>query len=84
MSSRWGKTGNSVRLHFLGLQNVDSDCNQEIKRSLPPGRIIITNLDSVLKNRDITLPTNVHIVKAKVFPVAMNGCESWTIRKAES
>ncbi|KAF7240118.1 Cobra venom factor [Varanus komodoensis] len=69
---------------FLGSQiTTDGDCSQEIKRRLLLGRKTLANLDSVLKSRDITLPTKVHIVKAMVFPVAMYGCESWTIRKAE-
>ena len=59
------------------------DCSHEIKRRLLLGRKVMTNLDSILKNRDITLPTNVHLVKAMVFPVVMYGCESWTIKKAE-
>ena len=62
---------------------VDGDCSQEIKRCLLLGRKAMTNLDSVLKIRDITLPTKVHLVKAMVFPVVMYGCESWTIEKAE-
>ena len=62
---------------------VDSDCSHEIRRRLLLGRKAKTNLDRVLKSRDITLPTKVHIVKAMVFPVVMHGCESWTIKKAE-
>ena len=62
---------------------ADGDCSHEIKRCLLLGRKAMTNLDSILKSRDITLPTNVHLVKAMVFPVVMYGCESWTIRKAE-
>ena len=62
---------------------MDGDCSHEIKRSLLLGRKAITNLDSILKSRDITLPTKVHLVKAMVFPVVMYGCESWTIKKAE-
>ena len=62
---------------------VDSDCSHEIKRCLLLGRKAMTNLDSILKSRDITLPTNVHLVKAIVFPVVMYGCESWTIEKAQ-
>ena len=62
---------------------ADSDCSHEIKRCLLLGRKVMTNLDSILKNRDITLPTKVHLVKAIVFPVVMYGCETWTIRKAE-
>ena len=62
---------------------ADGDCSHEIKRHLFLGRKAMTNLDNILKNRDITLPTNVHIVKAMVFLVVMYGCESWTIKKAE-
>ena len=69
---------------FLGSKiNVDSDCSHKIKRCLLLGRIAMTNLDSVLKSRDITLSTKVHIVKAVVFPVVMYGCESLTIKKTE-
>ena len=69
---------------FLGCKiTVDSECNREIKRSLPLRRKAMTNIDSVLKSGDITLPTKVHLVKAMVFPVVMYGCESWTIKKAE-
>ena len=81
MANRWG---NNDRLYFLGLQNHDRwFCSHEIKRHLLLGRKAMTNLDSILKNRDITLPAKVHIVKAMVFPVVMYGCESWTIKKAE-
>ena len=72
--------------HFiLGGSKItaDSNCNHEIKRHLLLGRKAMTNLDSILKSRDITLPTKVHLVKAMVFPVVMYGCESWTIKKAE-
>ena len=62
---------------------ADDDCSHEIKRRLPLGRKIMTNLDSILKSRDITLPTKVCLVKAMVFPVIMYGCESWTVKKAE-
>ena len=62
---------------------ADGDCSQDIKRCLLLGRKVMTNLDSILKRRDITLPTKVHLVKAMVFPVVMYGCESWTIKKAE-
>ena len=62
---------------------LDGDCSYEIKRRLPLGRKAMTNLDSILKSRDITLPTKVSIVKAMVFPVVMYGCESWTVKKAE-
>ena len=69
---------------FLGSQTTaDGDCSHEIKRRLLLGRKVMTNLDSILKSRDITLPTKVHLVKAMVFPVVMYGCESWTIKKAE-
>ena len=61
---------------------ADGDYSHEIKRRLLPGRKVMTNLDSILKSRDINLPTNVHLVKATVFPVIMYGCESWTIKKA--
>ena len=63
---------------------VDGDCSHEIKRRLLLGRKVMTNLDSILKSRDITLPTKVHLVKVMVFPVVMYGCESWTVKKAES
>ena len=63
--------------------NADSDCSHEIKRHLLLGRKAMTNLDSILKSRDITLPTKVHLVKVMVFPAVMYGCESWTIKKAE-
>ena len=62
---------------------ADGDCSLEIKIRLLLGRKVMTNLDSILKSRDITLPTNVHLVKAMVFPVVMYGCESWTVKKAE-
>ena len=62
---------------------ADGDCSHEIKRHLLPGRNVMINLDSILKSRDITLPTKVHLVKAMVFPVVMYGCESWTVKKAE-
>ena len=69
---------------FLGSKiTADGDCSHEIKRGLLLGRKVMTNLDSILKSRDITLPTKVHLVKAMVFPVVMDGCESWTIKKAE-
>ena len=69
---------------FLGSKIIpDGDCSHEIKRQLLLGRKAMTNLDSILKSRDITLPTKIHIVKAMVFAVAMYGCESWTIKKAE-
>ena len=75
-----GNNGNSERLYFLGLQN---HCSHEIKSSLLLGRKVMTNIDSIFKCRDITLPTQVHLVKAMVFPVVMYGRESWTVKKAE-
>ena len=82
MANRWGNNGNSERLIFLGSKIIaDSDCNYEIKKCLLLGRKAMTNLDSILKNRDITLPTKVHLVKAMVFPVVMYGCESWTRKR---
>ena len=84
MANRWGNSGNSVRLYFGGSKiTVDGDCSHEIKRCLLLGRKAMTNLDSILKSRDITLPTKVCLVKTMVFPVVMYGCESWTIKKAE-
>ena len=69
---------------FLGSKTTaDGDCSHEIKRRLLLGRKVMTNLDSILKSRDITLPTNVRLVKAMVFPVVMCGCESWTVKQAE-
>ena len=83
MGSRWGNSGSSVRLYFLGSKiTVDGDCSHEIKRHLLLGRKVMTNIDSILKSRDITLPTKVHLVKAMVFPVVMYGCER-TVKKAE-
>ena len=75
----------TVRDFILGGSNItaDGDCSHEIKRCLLLGRKVMTNLDSILKSRDITLPTKVHIVKVMAFPVVMYGCESWTIKKAE-
>ena len=70
-------------IHLCSKITVDGDCSREIKRCLLLGRKAMKNLDSVLKSRDITLLIKVHIVKAMVFPVVMNGCESWTIKKAE-
>ena len=84
MSNGWGNNGNSERLYLLGLQiTADGDCSNEIKRRLLLGRKVMTNLDSIFKSRDITLPTKVRLVKAMVFPVIMHGCESWTVKKAE-
>ena len=84
MANRSGNNGNDDRLYFGGLQiTADGDCSHEIKRCLLLGRRVMTNLDNILKSRDITLPTKVHPVKAIVFPLVVYGCESWTIKKAE-
>ena len=84
MANRWGNNGNSEKPYFLGLKiTADSDCSHEIKRCLLLGRKAMTNLDSILKSRDIALLTMVHLVKAMVFPVVTYGCESWIIKKAE-
>ena len=80
-----GETVDTVADFILGGSKIiaDGDCSHEIKRHLLLGRKVMTNLDSILKNRDITLPTKVHLVKAMVFPVVMYGCENWTIKKSE-
>ena len=84
MAYTWENNGNSERLYFGGLQiTADGDYSHEIKRCLLLGRKGIINLDSILKSRDITLPTKFHLVKGMVFPVVMYGCKSWTIKKAE-
>ena len=84
MGNRWGNSGNRVKLYFLGSKiTADGDCSHEIKRHLLLGRKVMTNLDSIFKSRDITLPTKVRLVKVMVFPVFMYGCESWTVKKAE-
>ena len=84
MANSWGKSVNSVRLYFWGSKiTADGDCSHESKRHLLLGRKVMTNLDSILKSRDITWSTKVHLVKAMVFPVVMYECESWTIKKAE-
>ena len=81
---RDGETVETVANFFLGSKiTADGDCSHEIKRRLLLGRKVMINLDSILKSRDITLPTEVHLVKTMVFPVVMYGCESWTIKKAE-
>ena len=80
----WGNNRNNKRLSFWGSKiTADGDCSHEVKRRLLLGRKAMTNLYSILKSRDITLPTKVHLVKAMVFPVVMCACESWTIRIAE-
>ena len=83
MANSWGNNGNSE--FILGGSKIiaDGDCSHEIKRCLLLGRKAMTNSDSILRSRDITLPTKIHLVKAMVFPVVMYGCESWTIKKAE-
>ena len=84
MANRWRNNGNSKRLYFGGSKiTADGDCSHEIKRHLLLGRKVMTNLESILKSRDITLPTKVCLVKALVFPIVMYGCENWTIKKAE-
>ena len=83
MRNRWGDSGNSVRLFLCSKITADDDYSHEIKRCFLLGRKVITNLDSILKSRDITLPTKVCLVKAMVFPVVMYECESWTVKKAE-
>ena len=84
MGNRWGNNGNSEALFLRAPKiTVNNDFSHEIKRRLLLGRKAVTNLDSILKSRDITLPTKVRLVKAMVFPVVVYGCESWTIKKAE-
>ena len=84
MANRWGNNGNSDRL-YLGSSKItaDDDCSYKIKRHFLFGRKIMINLDSILKSRDITLPIEVHLIKAIVFPVVMYQCENWSIKKAE-
>ena len=84
MANRWGSSG-TVTDFILGGSKItaDGDCSHEIKRRLLLRRKVMTNLDSIFKSRDITLPTKVHLVKSTVFPVLMYGCKSWTIKKAE-
>ena len=81
----WEIDGEIVSDFILGGSKItaDGDCSHEIKRRLLLGRKVMTNLDSILKSRDIALPTKVHVAKAMVFPVVMYGCESWTVKKAE-
>ena len=81
----WEIDGETVSDFIFGGSKItaDVDCSHEIKRRLLLGRKVMSNLDSILKSRDITLPTKVHLVKAMVFPVVMYGCESWTVKKAE-
>ena len=85
MANTWGNNGNSDNFLFMGSKiTADGDCSHKIKRCLLPGRKAMTNLYIILKSRDITFPTKVHLVKAMVFLVVMYGCESWTIKKADS
>ena len=81
MANRWGNSGNSVRLFRGSKITADGDCSHEIKRCLLLGRKVMTNITSIFKCRDITLPTKVRLVKAMVFPIVMYGCESWTIKR---
>ena len=84
MANRWGNNGNGDRLYFLASKiTADGDCSHEIERRLLLVGKVMTKLDSILKSRDITLPTKVHLVKPMVFPVVVYGCESWTIKNAE-
>ena len=84
MANRWETVDTVADFMFLGSKiTADGDCSHEIKRSLLLGSKVMTNLDSILKSRDITLPTKVRLVKAMVFPVVLYGCESWTVKKAE-
>ena len=84
MANRWETVATVSDFIFLGSKiTADGDCSHEIKRFLLLGRIVLTNLDSILKSRDITLSTKVRLVKAMVFPVVMYGCESWAVKKAE-
>ena len=84
MANRWGTVETVTDFILQGSKiTADGNCNHEIKRCLLLGRKAMTNLDSILKSRDITLPTKVHLVKAMVFSVVMYGCESWTVKKAE-
>ena len=84
MANRWENSGNNDRLYFGGSKiTADGDCRHEIKRHFLLGREVMTNLDNILKSKDITLPTKVHLNKAMVFPIVIYGCESWTIKKAE-
>ena len=84
MANRWGNSGNSYRLNFLGGSKItaEGNCSHKIKRHLLLGRKAMTNLDSTVKSRDITLLTKFHLVKAMAFPIVMYRCESWTLKKA--
>ena len=86
MTNRWGNRGNSDRLYFWGGSKItaNGDCIHEIKKRVLLGRKVMINLDSIFESRDITLSTKVRPVKAMVFPVVMNGCESWTIKNKQT
>ena len=84
MTNRWGNNGNSDKLYILDSKiTADGDCSHKIKRRLLLGKKVMTNLQSILNSRDITLPTKVRLVKSMAFPIVMYGCESWTVKKAE-
>ena len=84
MANRWGKMETATDFIFLGSKiTADGDCSHEIKRCLLLGRKAMTNLDSILKSRDVTLPTKVHLVKGMIFPIVVYGCESWAIKEAQ-
>ena len=84
MANRWGKMETVTDFIFLGSKiTADGDCSHEIKRCLLLGRKAMTNLDNILKSRDVALPTKVHLVKGMIFPKVVYGCESWTVKKAE-
>ena len=84
MANGWGNNVNVTDFIFLGSKiTADGDCSHESKRCLLLGRKVMTNLDSILKRKDITLPTKIRLIKAVVFPVVMYGCESWTMKKTE-
>ena len=83
MANKWGNSENRQTIFLSSKITADVDYSHEIKRSLLLGRKVMTNLKSILKCRDIALPTKVHVVKAMVFPVVMYGCENWTIKQAE-
>ena len=84
MANRWGNSGNKTHFILGGSKiTADGECSHEIKRHLLLGKKVMTNLGSILKSRDITLPTKVLLIKAMVFPVVMYGCESWSVKKAE-
>ena len=83
MANRWGNNGNSESSNSSFKITADGDCSHEIKRCLLFGRYTMTNIDGILKSRDITLPTKVHLVKSTVLAIVMYGCQRWTIKKTE-